>query len=247
MYHQVGRFAPMRAHRSTYCSVERFAAQMRYLARFGYRVLGMDEVLACLSGKHPIPARAVALTFDDGYENFYEHAWPVLQSHRFPAIVYVITSLVGQRAEWLAAEGRDAPPMMSASRIRQLRREGVQFGSHSESHLRLAGQDRARVRQEVERSKAALEDILGEPVMHFCYPYGSHDLPALEAVAAAGYRSATTCLRGPASALDDPLSLPRKAISYGDSLLGVIWKLHAKNRLKGSPLRRPASATPAQR
>lgn len=239
MYHQVGDFAPMKGHRSTYCHHKRFASQMAYLARFGYTVLSMDQVLACLRGEQPIPPKAVALTFDDGYENFYEYAWPVLQKHGFPALVYLISDLLGQPSSWFAADGRDTPPLMSAARVRQLRGEGVDFGSHTATHIKLSEQDTPRVREEVTRSKAALEDVLGEPVKHFCYPFGSHDRRAVDAVADAGYLSGTTCIRAPASVADDPLTLPRKAISYGDNLLGYFWRLHVKNAPKRPSIRRP--------
>lgn len=239
MYHQVGDFAPMKGHRSTYCHHKRFASQMAYLARFGYTVLSMDQVLACLRGERPIPPKAVALTFDDGYENFYEYAWPVLQKHGFPAMVYLISDLLGQPASWFAADGRATPPLMSAARVRQLRGEGVDFGSHTASHIRLAEQDTARIREEIGRSKAALEDVLGEAVDHFCYPFGSHDRRAVDAVADAGFRSATTCVRAPATVADDPLTLPRKAISYGDNLLGYFWRMHMKNTPKHAFIRRP--------
>jgi peptidoglycan/xylan/chitin deacetylase (PgdA/CDA1 family) len=122
---------------------------------------------------------------------------------------------------------------MDAARIRQLRRAGVDFGSHGASHVKLAEQDEDRIRAEATRSKNVLEDLLGEAVDHFCYPYGSYDLRALQAVADAGYRSATTCVRAPACPGDDVLALPRKAISYGDTLAGVAWKLHMKNTPKG--------------
>lgn len=239
MYHQVGDFPPMKGHRSTYCHHKRFARQMAYLARFGYTVLSMDQVLACLRGERPIPPKAVALTFDDGYENFYEYAWPVLQKHGFPAMVYLISDLLGQPASWFAADGRATPPLMSAARVRQLRGEGVDFGSHTASHIRLAEQDTARIREEIGRSKAALEDVLGEAIDHFCYPFGSHDRRAVDAVADAGYLSATTCVRAPATVADDPLTLPRKAISYGDNLLGYFWRLHMKNTPKHAFIRRP--------
>lgn len=245
MYHQIGHFAPMKAHRSTYCRVDRFAAQMAWLHRFGYRVLSMDEVLACVKGEMAIPGRAVALTFDDGYENFYEHAWPILQRYRFPAMVYLIAGLVGKPSEWFARDGRATPPLMSAERIRQLRREGCDFGGHSVNHVKLAEQDSATIRREVTDCKAMLEDLLGEAVPHFCYPYGSHDMRAVEAVAQAGYTCATTCLRAPASPADDPLTLPRKAVSYGDTLPGVLWKLHLKNTPKQPPIRRAEFALPA--
>jgi peptidoglycan/xylan/chitin deacetylase (PgdA/CDA1 family) len=233
MYHQVGDFPPMRAHRSTYCHHRRFAAQMAWLHRLRYTVLGMEEVLDCLAGRRPVPARAVALTFDDGYENFHEYAWPVLDRYGFRAMVYLIADLIGQPSAWFARDGRATPPLMDAARIRQLRRAGVDFGSHGASHVKLAEQDEDRIRAEATRSKNVLEDLLGEAVDHFCYPYGSYDLRALQAVADAGYRSATTCVRAPACPGDDVLALPRKAISYGDTLAGVAWKLHMKNTPKG--------------
>lgn len=247
MYHQVGEFAPMKAHRSTYCDYRRFASQMAYLARFGYTVLSMDEVLTCLRGQNPIPPKAVALTFDDGYDSFYEYALPVLQQHGFPAMVYLISGMLGQPASWFAHDGRDTPLLMSAARVRELRRAGIDFGSHSVSHAKLAEQNPQRIREEVSRSKAELEDVLGEPGKHFCYPYGSHDLRAIEAVAEAGYESATTCARARATSADDPLTLPRKAISWGDNLVGFLWRLHVKNTPRHPPLRRPGhSFAPAQ-
>lgn len=236
MYHQIGAFAPMRTHRSTYCDHRRFARQMAYLDRFGYTVLSMDAVLECLAGRRPIPPRAVALTFDDGYENFYEYAFPILARHGFPAMVYLIAGLLGQPSHWFAASGRDTPPLMSAARIRELHRQGIDFGSHTVNHLKLAEQDEATIRREVGEARTRLEDVLDSAVTHFCYPYGSHDLRAVEAVEAAGYRSATTCVRAPARLGDDRLLLPRKAISFGDNLLGYWWRLHVKNRPKQPPL-----------
>ena len=242
MYHQIGEFEPMAEHRSTYCHVRRFATQMAYLHRFGYNALRVDDLLACLRGERAIPPRAVVLTFDDGYENFYEHAWPILQRYGFPAMVYLISGLVGQPARWFARDGRPTPPLMSAERIRQLRREGVDFGGHSVTHVKLAEQPPARMRREVIDCKRQLEDLLGEAVPHFCYPYGSHDLATVEAVAEAGYASATTCVRSPATVEDDPLTIPRKAVSYGDNLVGFAWRLHVKNTPKTASLRRARHA-----
>lgn len=236
MYHQVGDFAPMHSHRSTYCHYKRFQAQMNYLHLLRYRVLGMDEVLACLNGDRPIPPRAVALTFDDGYENFYEYAWPVLQHYSFPAMVYLLSGLIGQASAWFETDGRATPPLMSAERIRQLQREGVDFGSHGVSHAKLAEVEPEQVRFEVSQSKRDLEELLQEEVRHFCYPFGSHDLTAVEEVQRAGYRCAVTCQRGAATPSFHPLLLPRKAISYGDNLAGYAWKLAMKDMPKGEPL-----------
>lgn len=233
MYHQVGVFPPMQRHRANYCDRRRFASQMRFLKRFGYRVLSMDEALACLQGECPVPTRAVVLTFDDGYEGFVRYALPELERHGFPAIVYVISGWVGRKAEWFAKDpGRPIPQLMSAAQVREIRAAGVAVGSHTVNHVKLGEVDPALQREELSTSKAALEDLLGESVRHLCYPFGSFDRSAVEAAGETGYQSAVTCLRGPAEASDHPLVLPRKGISWGDNLIGYLWKLAVKNRPK---------------
>ncbi len=239
MYHQVGAFAPMRTHRATYCNHRRFAAQMQLLKVLGYRVLGMDEVLACLYGQKPIPPRAVALTFDDGYENFYDYAFPILQRYGFPAMVYLVADKIGGRADWLVADGHPPAALMDWLRIRELRTAGIDFGSHGMHHIRLANQPQEILQHELAESRKRLQDGLGEDIRHFCYPYGSHDLASLYAAAEAGYQSAVTCQRGRATAEFDPLALPRKAIAFGDDLFGFFWKLAVKHAPKGAALYRP--------
>lgn len=235
MYHQIGAFAPMRAHRSTYCHHRRFAAQMAWLHHLRYPVLRLEQAIAGLRGQAPLPPRAVVLTFDDGYENFYQYALPVLARYGFPAMVYALADRLGQPAGWFAADGRATPPLMSAARLRELRCAGIDVGSHGLTHQRLAQVDRALARREITLSKSRLEQALGEPVRHFCYPYGSYDDAVVAMAAQAGYDSATTCDRAGAVVGEDPLRLPRKAISFGDSLAGYAWKLHVKQRRKAAP------------
>jgi peptidoglycan/xylan/chitin deacetylase (PgdA/CDA1 family) len=226
VYHQVGDFKAMRRHRANYCDRRRFTRQMALLARLGYRVLDLDTALDCLAGAQAAPARAVVLTFDDGYENFAQQALPVLQDHGFPATVYAISGWLGRRAEWFAAEpDRPIPDLMSAQRLREVHAAGITIGSHTASHTRLHRASRLVLRQELRDSKAALEDILGDEVRHLSYPYNSFDRATVHAAARAGYASATTCLRGLATVADHPLALPRLAISFGDRLLAYWWRL----------------------
>ncbi|HEX2605340.1 MAG TPA: polysaccharide deacetylase family protein [Oxalicibacterium sp.] len=238
MYHQVGDFPSMQTHRATYCDHRRFALQMRYLKMAGYRVMSMRDAVQTLQDGRAVPPKAVVLTFDDAYENFYEYALPHLRAHGFPATVYAISRMLGKNADWLASDGHHAAPLMNAARLRELRQYGIEIGSHSSSHVRLGGLSVARVREEIVRSKMELEDALGSGIDHFCYPYGSHDRQAMEIVAEAGYQSATTCERAPASHDNDLLALPRKAVAWGDSLLGVWWKMHMKNTPKRPLLHR---------
>lgn len=233
MYHQVGEFAPMDAHRANYCDRGRFARQMAFLSRTGFHVLDLDTALACLRGERPTPGKAVVLTFDDAYDNFADYALPALARHGYPATVYAISGWLGRRAEWFAKDAlRPVPGLMDAGRLREMRASGMTIGSHTANHVKLAEAAPDVKRRELATSKAALEDVIGEEVRHLCYPFGSFDMDAVRAAQESGYVSATTCLRGAATDEDHPLVLPRKAISFGDNLIGYAWKLGFKHAPK---------------
>lgn len=233
MYHQIGRFKAMKAHRANYCDAGRFARQMRLLAVAGFNVIGLEEALSGLFGAGPLPRRAVLLTFDDAYAGFVDDALPVLKELGFPAAVYAISGWVGKRMQWASVDAERAQPrLMTAAQLREVQAAGIAVGSHGRTHRRLAELDPAAQAQELRDSRMALEDLLGQTVEHLCYPFGSFDQDSVRLAEQTGYRSAMTCLRGAATRLDHPLLLPRKAISFGDNLLGVGWKLLVKHRPK---------------
>lgn len=238
-YHRVGEFPKrMPSHRGQYCHRERFAAQMAMLKRCGYSVVSMDDAVAGLSGQKELPARSVVLTFDDAYLDFLEHAVPVLKAHGYPATVYAVAGMLGKTNEWVVPEGLTPAPLMSAAHLCEVRDLGFTVGSHTVSHPRLATVETPRITEEMCVSKRMLEDTLGQRIDHFCYPYGSHDLRAVHAAAEAGYVTATTCVRAVATPADDLLTLPRKPVSQGNTALGLLWKLIARNAPRHPPLRR---------
>lgn len=204
---------------------------MAMLANGRYNVISLADAHRCLFQGAPIPKKAVVLTFDDGCENFREHAWPVIRRHGFPASVFLVAGLLGKTSEpWMP----DMPPapLMDAAAICELRDEGVHFGSHTLSHARLSKCAPAEMRREIFDSKSRLEDLLGQPVPDFCYPYGDYDERARDLAGEAGYRTGLTCIRASANHAANPLEIPRKAVSHGDTAIGLWWKLHMKNRPK---------------
>ena len=238
MYHQVGLFARPTHHRANFCHVERFRQHMKWLKRLRCHVIGMDVAAAGLRGERPLPPRAIVITFDDGYENFHEFALPALREHQFPALVYVVSGLLGKTAAWLDPTGLPPAPLMSAARIRDLRRAGIQIGSHTVTHPRLDQLSTPAARRELADSKSALEDVLGEQVNHLCYPYGSHDLEIMRAAAEIGYLTGTTCVRAAARPGDDLLALPRQAIHYGDGPFRFVRRILLDHRPQGIKLKR---------
>lgn len=231
MYHQVGHYPRPSAHKASFCHIRQFRQQLAYLKWARFNVISMAEAYQGLFHGAPLKSRSVVLTFDDGYQDFHDHAWPALQAYGFPATVFLISGLIGQAARW-QTDFANIAQLMDAPTIRRLQGQGVNFGSHAVNHYRLPQLDTADVRREVFDSKATLQDLLGQDVPDFCYPYGQYDERARHFVEEAGYQTGLTCIRGAANTADNSFEIPRKAISYGDNVLGFAWKLHMKHARK---------------
>ena len=234
MYHRVGEFKRIKEHRALYCKKNQFALQMWFLKFFKYKVISLDEALFLMSSSnHDISSKHIVLTFDDGYLDFYEFAYPILRKYNFHATVYVLSHLIGKNAVWFLKEGREAPLLLNKDQLLQLiKTSHIEIGSHGRFHLKLSEIPVELAKEEIENSKYRLEKELGIKIKHFCYPYGKFNKKVVELVRDAGYSSAVTCVRAGVDKDTDPYLIPRKAISFGDSLIGFLWKIHIKNKPK---------------
>jgi peptidoglycan/xylan/chitin deacetylase (PgdA/CDA1 family) len=178
LYHGVCRFADDRYGVCT--SPERFQAQMRYLKLRKLRGVSMRELLLAVNSG---TARGlVGLTFDDGFEDFLHTAVPVLERFGFSATLFVLGSMPREN-NWDYYPDPSPPiRLLGAEGIREVAARGMEVGSHGMSHLRLAGLEPDLLEDEVMDSRRVLSEVLGETVEGFCYPYGSVDLAAIQAV-----------------------------------------------------------------
>jgi peptidoglycan/xylan/chitin deacetylase (PgdA/CDA1 family) len=160
----------------------RFAEQMAVLQRLGLRGVSMCSLVdAMRAGRE---RGLVGITFDDGYVNILEAALPELKRRGFTATVFVIAGRLGGTNEW--AKGPSFP-LLSDSQVRELADAGIEIGSHSMTHVRLAGLAASQVQAEISESRAILGELLGAPVRGFAYPYGSMDAAARRVVEDVGY------------------------------------------------------------
>lgn len=183
-----------------------FKAQMDWLADHDYHPVLLRQVVAYLEGHGTLPERAVALTFDDGYADFWSDALPVLAAHDFVATSYVISGFIGQRN------------YMTADQVTALSQIGFEIGSHTVSHADLTQLPPDRLRAELADSRARLEQLTSGPVLDFCYPAGRFNQAVVDAVKAAGYVSATTEIGGSQLNLGNALLWPRLRIAGGETL-----------------------------
>jgi peptidoglycan/xylan/chitin deacetylase (PgdA/CDA1 family) len=218
MYHSVA--SPREDPNRICVSPERFQQQLAWLRRQGLRGVSVGHLLQ--ASERGSASLLVGLTFDDGYRDFLTSALPLLERYGFGATVFAVAGLVGGTNLWDEGLGW---PLLDKDELREVRARGIEVGSHGLSHIRLAGLDRRTLKQEVQESGELLSELLGAPVDGFCYPYGSLDADAMQAVEEAGY--AYGCGVKVPSAAVGRFSLPRMHVGQADGAL----RLAVKRRL----------------
>lgn len=191
-----------------------FEAQMQALSELGCRTFTMSQVAERLFARRPFPARAVAITFDDGFANFAQEGIPVLQRYGFASTIYVITGMIGRRTQWTDGR-RSLPslPILNWEQIEHLHAQGVEIGAHSVTHGFLTQYSPSALERELVVPREVLEERLGALVPSFAYPQGDYDDRVVQAVRDAGYTNATTVDQGRATRTSDLLRLPRLLVS----------------------------------
>lgn len=157
-------------------SPARFGRILRTLKRKGYRTLLLDEAVDWLAGKHALSAPAVVLTFDDGFENLYTEAFPLLDELGYKATVFLTTGYCGKLNNWPSQTAGIPPmPILSWPQIKEMARSVFDVQAHTQTHPNLTRLSPASAREELAGSQAEIEEQLGKQARFFAYPYGSFD------------------------------------------------------------------------
>lgn len=159
--------------------------QILTLKKANYTFLTNEQISDILDGKKDLPKNPIALTFDDGYRDFYEWAYPILKRENARATNYVISGLLNN------------PNHLTTTQLIELSLDpNIEIAAHTVDHLWLKNQGPDIDHYEITTSKAQIEDIIGKSVTSFAYPYGAFDEQAINTVKESGYRSAVSTLPG---------------------------------------------------
>lgn len=211
MYHRVAPDGAPAGERYR-VTPESFEEQLRWLRAEGYRSISLEEWTRAVHRHEPIRGRAVAITFDDGYRDFAEHAWPLLEKYGLSALVLLVAGEVGGVNRWDEPLGEEVP-LLDWEEVRDLHGLGVEFGSHSVSHSPLTALSAEDVVRETALSRTVIARELDEAPAVFAYPHGDTDPAVQHLTGACGYTVGLTTRGGLATMSDSLLALPRVEVS----------------------------------
>ena len=212
MYHVVAEPPAAAPFPHLYVAPMEFAAQLRWLDSRGYRAVTLGDVLDAWAGGPVLPARAVVLTFDDGYVSQFTNAFPQLWRLGWPATLNLDLSNLGH------------PSGLHPWMVSRLIEAGWEIAAHSLTHPDLRSLGAKELRLEVSGSRLEIQRRFGVTPRLFCYPSGRYDHRVVAAVAAAGYEGATSVDAGLARP-ERRFELRRVRIDRGDGARMLAVKL----------------------
>ncbi len=161
-----------------------FREQMEYLYQEGYQTINFIQLAQLIDNNTAVSEKHIIITFDDGWLNQYNNAFPVLQEYDFIATFFVVGNYI------------NGSSFVSQDQIKEMIERGMEIGSHTMSHPNLNQVSDAQLIHEVRGSKDFLEKMFGVEIVSFAYPYGAVSKIVLDSTKEAGYRFARSVNSG---------------------------------------------------
>ena len=195
-----------------------FGQELDYLKAQGYHTITLNQLFDALYYNGPLPAKPIILSFDDGYEDAYSAAYPILKAHGYSGMFYLVTGEIG----W-------PNHIKSWNNVREMVANGMQVGSHTPHHKDLRESlniSPAATQRVLADSQQTLQRQLGMPIQQFCYPAGQPFVSGTlvqrqeitNLLTQTGYIGATTTQWGSMQTSTLPFAMPRIRIRGTDTL-----------------------------
>ena len=154
-------------------SAATFDKHMRFLRDKGYKSYSLIEAINYVQRGAKLPQEGIAITFDDGYENNYKEAFPILLEYGYSATIFLATGYSGRTNNWSRQHPSiPALSMLAWEETREMSRHGIEFGAHTQNHVNLGEVSIDIARKEIIESKDDIEMRIDRPVELFSYPFG---------------------------------------------------------------------------
>jgi len=230
MYHRVIKDESEKGVHGTYVTVEQFEEQMKYLKKKGYETVTFNDLLNNrYKQRFDKDKKWIMLTFDDGYKDNYENAFPILKKYQFKGIIYVLDGI--EYNKWDVDNPGNPEKrftLMTQDELLEMQSYGIEFGGHTSTHPRLAELSIEHVKSEIINSKSNIEKIIGKELLSFAYPYGSLNEEVKRIPQEAGYNFAVATDSGSIVFSDDLFEIRRIGIFPTNNLFNFKRKVSGK-------------------
>lgn len=227
MYHRI--VSKFDGENSDYFAVNKsdFRQHLKLLDALQFTPVTFEDYHLHLENKLSLPRKPIILTFDDGYRDNYENAFPMLQEFNMKAVMYVLGDRSIQYGRWDSTHKSKEYALMDDEQILHIRSEGFEIGAHSMTHAKLPELSLDAITREVTDSKHTIENLLGEEILSFSYPYGQVDERVRATVKQAGFKYACGVYTGPPSFGADIYDIRRLSINCKTRSLLYLLKILA--------------------
>lgn len=230
MYHMISEHLPKNQSKFNRLRVKpnEFEKQLIWLNKNSFQSFTLSELV----NLKQIPEKSVVLTFDDGYEDNFTKAFPLLKKYNFKATIYTVLNRFEQN--WAtdkdlnqASNELNSEKMLSNEQIKEMLDSGlVEIGSHTLDHVNLPKLNKEEKKKQIIESKKQIENIFNIKCNSFAYPFGFFDEDSVKIVNEANYTNATTTVNG---VFDENkytnFEIPRIMISGREGIFAFILKI----------------------
>lgn len=167
LYHSIHPFYPLSVH------PDNFERQMKYLVNNKFRLISLDSLQEVLDSE--VKGNFVILSFDDGYDDNFEYAFPILKKFNLPAIIFLATRFINQdkfNNGYQNSRLFAGLKFLTWKKIELMSSYGISFGSHTHSHIDLGKASLEDIEKEIITSKEIIEKKIGKSTHFFAYPFG---------------------------------------------------------------------------
>ena len=196
LYHKIDLPTADVKIRGAFTAPQKFERQIAYLKKKGFDFLAASELIRFYRENGEFPARAIAITFDDGWKDNYRRAFPVLKKYDAKATIFLVTSCIGQTTDKVTADGEGEREHLSEKDILEMSQNGIEFNSHSVNHSLFHQISENDIKFEVNESKKIIENLTQKECAVFAYPAGFFTDYAKKAIEEAGYEGAFSTVYG---------------------------------------------------
>jgi len=173
VYHKIGEPPKDSKLKELWVSEKKFEKQIIWLNKNGYKTLLFSELLAIYNKKEELKGNEILITFDDGYENNYKYAYPILKNNGAKGNIFIVFNTIAKTNIWHNPATEPWINMANKDMILEMDKSGViEFGSHTMNHPKLDKIPIEDAKWEIEESKRQIEKLLNKNICAFAYPYG---------------------------------------------------------------------------